>query len=219
MNLAGMSERFKTEARVIADVVRGRALVETLVPSKRNRLDVVVIERCKFRHAGPDGIMRRCSRPGTSIWGECAMHGLDLSRISAIEPSFNSRVDAGASWQAGVMGSAAGVPSAYIALSTATLTPAKGDTTLASEIVSGTNAGLARALATYQSYTVPSALNAAASYQEYKLFTTSAAATVVSAAQFTASSGGSLFVEANLATSATLGAANDQLAITWTVNI
>ena|ERR1700722_11547033 len=42
---------------------------------------------------------------------------------------WNSRVDAGAAWQAGLMGLAAGNPAKYIALSSTVLTPAHGDTT------------------------------------------------------------------------------------------
>ncbi len=107
------------------------------------------------------------------------------------------------------------LPPKYIALSTATLTPAHGDTTLASET---SVAGLGRALGTQGGYVRPTTLDGAALYTVTKTFTlTGSATTVVSAALFDASSTGNMFVEANLATSATM-ATNDTLAITWTVN-
>jgi len=108
------------------------------------------------------------------------------------------------------------LPPKYIALSTASLTPDKTDTTLASE---SSASGLARAEGTQGGYTGPSTLDGAASYTVTKTFTnTSAGAvTIVSAALLDASSNGNLFVEANLASSAVM-AVNDTLAITWTVN-
>jgi hypothetical protein len=128
---------------------------------------------------------------------------------------WNSRVSAGASWQAQLMGSAAGTPANYIALSSTTLTAANGDTTLSGEL---TSAGMSRALGTYGGYTAPSSLGAAASYTISKTFTATATVTVNSAALFNASSAGSMFVEANLSTSATL-ASGDTVTITWTINI
>lgn len=140
-----------------------------------------------------------------------------------LTPVYNARVDAGAAVQASVMsGSTLGgvtSPAApkYIALSTSSLTPAKGDTTLIGESAAS---GLARALATAQNYVAPSTLDGAASYDAYKLFTNTSAGsvTVVSSALLDAASTGNLFAEANLSTSAVL-AVNDTLAITWTVNI
>lgn len=140
-----------------------------------------------------------------------------------LTPVYNARVDAGAAVQASVMsGSTLGgvtSPAApkYIALSTSSLTPAKGDTTLSGETSAS---GLARAVGTIQNYVAPSSLDGAASYDVYKLFTNTSAGsvTVQSSALFDASSTGNMFAEANLSTSATL-AVNDTLAITWTVNI
>ncbi len=132
---------------------------------------------------------------------------------------YNSRVNAGASWQAQVMGSAAGTPANYMALSSTILTPAYSDTALSGEITSGTNSGLARAQGTYQGYTSPgTTLGGPASYQITHTFTSAASTTVNSAAMLNASSSGSLFVEANLSPAATL-ANGDQLVLTWTVNI
>lgn len=137
--------------------------------------------------------------------------------------SYNSRVNKGADLIASLITGevqnsiSTPLPPKYIALSTASLTPDKTDTTLASE-TSAT--GLARALGTQGSYTGPSTLDGAASYTVTKSFTnTSAGAvTIQSAALFDAASTGNLFVEANFSTSAPL-AVNDVLAVTWTVNL
>lgn len=131
---------------------------------------------------------------------------------------FNSRVNAGATWQASLMGSAAGTPANYLALSSTVLTPAAGDTTLSGEITSGTNTGLVRVLATYGGYTAPGSLGGSASYTLTHSFTSAASTTVNSAALFNASSGGSLFVESNLSSAATLSN-GDVLNITWQINI
>lgn len=177
------AEFLKTEVAVLNQVCRGQAFADTLVPRKRNRLDVVITRA--------DGTVERMA------------------------PIFNSRVDAGANWQASLMGSAAGTPANYLALSATSLTIAKGDTALSGEI---TTNGLGRVQATYGSYTAPSSLSGAASYQLTHTFTATGPQTVNSAALFNASSAGTMFVEANLTSTATL-ASGDSLAITWTVNI
>jgi len=136
---------------------------------------------------------------------------------------YNSRVNKGAALQASLMsGSALGsisspLPPLYIALSTASLTPAYGDTTLTSETVV---AGIARALGTAQNYVSPgTTVDGAASYDVYKQFTlTGAGTTVVSTGLFDAASTGNLFAEVNFGTSAVM-ATNDILQVTWTVNI
>lgn len=137
--------------------------------------------------------------------------------------TFNSRVNKGAALTASLMsGSSLGgisspLPPIYIALSTSTLTPAAGDTTLSGE-TSAT--GLARALGTVGGYSAPGALDGAASYTVSKTFTNSSggSVTINSAALFDASSSGNLFVEGNLSSSAVL-ANGDQLIVTWTVNV
>jgi hypothetical protein len=137
--------------------------------------------------------------------------------------AYNSRVNKGADLIASLITGAAQnsisapLPPKYIALSTATLTPDKTDTTLASETAA---TGLARALGVQGSYTGPSALDGAASYTVTKTFTNSSggAVTIVSAALFDAAASGNLFVEANLSSSAVM-AALDTLAITWSVNL
>jgi hypothetical protein len=136
--------------------------------------------------------------------------------VEELSASYNSRVDAGAAWQAGLMGSAAGVPANYIALSTTSLTIAKADTTLAGETVVS---GLARALGTYGGYTPPASLGASASYTISKTFTSAGTTTTIqSAALFNAVSAGTMFVEANLSSSATLNS-GDSITITWTINL
>jgi hypothetical protein len=145
------------------------------------------------------------------------------AKPSMFQFSYNSRVNKGAALQASLMsGSALGscaspLPPIYIALSTASLTPAYGDTTLASETVV---AGIARALGTVQNYVSPgTVVDAAASYDIYKQFTlTGAGTTVVSSALFDAASTGNMFAEANFGSSAVM-ATNDILQVTWTVNI
>lgn len=180
-----MLEKFKTNCKIAVEVLRGRAMPETLIPRKRNHVEIEII-RVDGTHEKVEG--------------------------------WNSRVNAGALWQADVMGSAAGAPALYIALSSAVLTPAAGDTTLASEITSGVNTGLVRTAGTFQNYTAPGSLGGAASYQITNTFTSAASTTVNSAALFNASSVGSLFVEANLSPAATL-ANGDQLVLVWTINI
>lgn len=145
------------------------------------------------------------------------------AKPSLFKFSYNSRVNKGAAQQASLMsGSTLGsittpLPAIYIALSTASLTPAYGDTTLASETVV---AGIARALGTVQNYVSPgTTVDGAASYDIYKQFTlTGAGTTVVSSALFDASSAGNMFAEANFGSSAVM-ATNDVLQVTWTVNI
>lgn len=137
-------------------------------------------------------------------------------------PGFNSRVDKGADLEASLLAATSfnsiSSPNApkYIALSTSTLTPAHGDTTLSGET---SVAGLARAAGTPGSYTGPVSLDAACSFIITKTFTlTGSATTVVSAALFDASSVGNLYVEANFSSSAVM-ATNDQLTVNWTINL
>src|SRR5882724_8345970 len=122
--------------------------------------------------------------------------------------SYNSRTNKGGDLIASLITGAAQnsistpLPPKYIALSTSSLTPAAGDTTLSGET---SVAGLGRALGTQGSYVSPSVLDGAASYTVTKTFTlTGSNTTIVSAALFDAVSTGNLFVEANLSSSAVL---------------
>lgn len=138
-----------------------------------------------------------------------------------IGSSYNSRVDKGGALTASLMsGSSLGsivspLPPLYIALSTSTLTPAKGDTTLSGETSASS---MGRALGTAGTYTAPSTLDGSASYIVTKTFTASGTITIVSAALFDAASTGNLFVEANFSTSAVLSS-GDTLQVNWTINI
>lgn len=139
--------------------------------------------------------------------------------IEHLSPTYNSRVDKGAQLIAALLtNNAFSITSPtyplYIALSTSSLTPAKGDTTLSGETSAS---GMGRAIGTAGTYTAPASLDAAASYILSKTFTASGSATIVSAAIFDAVSTGNMLVEANLTSSATL-ASGDQLTINWTIN-
>lgn len=135
--------------------------------------------------------------------------------------SFNSRTDKGAALTASLMsGSSLGsisspLPPLYVALSTSSLTPAHGDTTLSGET---SVSGLGRTLGTAGTYTAPVSLDASASYVITKTFTAGAGATIVSAALFDAVSTGNLFVEANLSSSVVM-VSTDTLTINWTINL
>ena len=104
-------------------------------------------------------------------------------------------------------------PARFIGLTTNTGAPAAGDTTLASEF---TTLGLSRALATYAH------TPGASSYTQSKTFTaTGTTGAVHKAGMFTSltnASGGILVFTTNLNADASLEN-NDQLALTWTVNI
>lgn len=134
--------------------------------------------------------------------------------------SYNSRVNKGGDLIASLITGASQnsitspLPPKYIALSTSSLTPAAGDTTLSGETSAS---GLARALGTIGSYVSPSSLDGAGSFVVSKTFTAGATATIQSAALFDAASTGNMFVEANLSASASV-VSGDQITINWTVN-
>lgn len=139
----------------------------------------------------------------------------------AVGTSYNSRVDKGAALCASLIsgtslgGISAPLTAKYIALSTSSLTPAKGDTTLSGETAAS---GLARALGTAGTYTAPASLDGAASYVLTNTFTSAASATIVSAAIFDAASTGNMLVEANLSASVTV-VSGDTITINWTINL
>lgn len=141
--------------------------------------------------------------------------------VERLWPSFNSRVDVGAALCASLIsgttlgGISSPLTAKYIALSTSSLTPAKGDTTLTGETSSS---GMGRALATAGTYTAPASLDGAASYVLTKTFTASGSITIVSSAMFDAVSTGNMLAEANLTSSAAL-ANGDTLTIQWAVNL
>jgi hypothetical protein len=144
------------------------------------------------------------------------VHRADGTRTKA-KLSRNSRVDAGAAYMAGLVGNAAGLPAKYIALSPTSLTIAKTDTTLNGETAA---AGLTRAAATYGGYTAPSSTNGTASFTWTASYTNTSGSTVtiLSIACFTASTGGTMLAEANLASSEVLNN-GDSLNLVWTVTV
>jgi len=135
--------------------------------------------------------------------------------------SFNSRVDAGAALCASLISGTTlgGISSPgaakYIAVSSSSLSPAHGDTTLSGELAVN---GFTRALATAGSYNAPSILDGVAFYVLTKTFTATGAQTVASAAIFDAASTGNMFTEGNFSSSASLST-NDTLQVNWTVNL
>lgn len=135
--------------------------------------------------------------------------------------TFNSRVNKGADLVASLITGTSlnsitsPLPPKYVALSTSSLTPAAGDTTLSGET---SVSGLARALGTQGTYTGPASLDSAASYKVTITFTAGGTATIQSAALFDAVSSGNMFVEANLSVAVAM-LATDTLAITWTINL
>ena len=142
--------------------------------------------------------------------------------LKSTHEGWNSRIDAGAAWQASLMGSAAGTPANYMALAASAITITKTDTFIGSNASAAneiTANGCARALGTYAYAGVPASTGAATSYTITKVFTCATASqTVAAVALFNASSGGTLFVDANLAPSASL-AVGDTLNVVYTVNI
>jgi hypothetical protein len=142
------------------------------------------------------------------------VHAMILRKDGSIEDlgvATNLRTNAGADWQADVMGNSTQPASArWIGLTTNATAPAAGDTTLTGEISSG---GLARVAGTYAhtpgttSYTISGS------------WTASATQTAVhKGGLFNAASAGTMAFETVLNADATL-ASGDQLQVTWTVNI
>lgn len=125
--------------------------------------------------------------------------------------SVNLRTNAGADWQADVMGHTTQPQEAqYIALTTNTGAPALGDTTLTGEISSG---GLARAQGAY------SHTNGTSTYKISFTFSSTATHTAVhKAGLFNASSSGTMVFETVLSSDVSL-VNGDTLTIEWTVNI
>lgn len=138
-----------------------------------------------------------------------------------VSHSYNSRVNVGAALNASLIsgttlgGISSPLPPKYIALSTNSLTPAAGDTTLSGETAVS---GLTRASGSSGSYVAPVSLDGGASYTVSNTFTAGGGATIVSSALFDAVSAGNMFAEANLSTSTTL-ATGDLMQVTWTVNL
>lgn len=125
------------------------------------------------------------------------------------------RVNAGTTFQAGVMGNATAAPGNYIALTANATAPAAADTTLTAEYATA-GGGLIRALATY-AYTSPNTF-----YTLTKTFTMNAtdgsSALVSKLGVFTAATVGTMVFESLVPNAPTL-IPSDSVAITETVNI
>lgn len=146
---------------------------------------------------------------------------MGVYRKGGLKITFNARVNQGAALTAGLMsgsnlgGVSSPLPPKYIAISSSTLTPAAGDTTLTGEI--STN-GFTRVLTSGTAYVAPASLDAAASFQFQNTFTASGMQTVASSALFDAVSAGHMFAEANFSSSTTFST-SDQCTVVWTINI
>lgn len=151
------------------------------------------------------------------------IHGLptryldELARLcdwDALLLGTNVRTNVGIDYVADSLGNNASRPAVaqYMAVSEDATGPAAGNTTLAGEITSGTDAGLQRVAATYAH------TGSATSYTLAKTFTAAATHTTVQKdGIFTASSAGTLFVSATFTSTAMQ--INDQLTVTHTINI
>lgn len=121
----------------------------------------------------------------------------------------NLIVNAGRDWLCGIMGSAAGNPAKYIALSSDGTAPAAADTTLTGEY---TDSGLTRATGTYAHTTADKAFTLS------KTFTCSASSkTVQKSGLFDAASPGTLFAEVTF--TAVVLNSSDTLTVTWTCDL
>jgi hypothetical protein len=128
----------------------------------------------------------------------------------------NSRVNAGASAIAQLIGSGAATPFNYVALSSDATAVAATDTTCPSEY---TTNGLARKAATYGGYVAPGSLGGSASYTETASWTSTANTQAINKiCALNASSSGTLGFETILGSTVTLNN-GDTGNLTWTFNI
>lgn len=134
------------------------------------------------------------------------------------------RTNAGADWQAAIMGNSAasgagtGTSRAadYLALTANATAPSAADTTLTGEITTA-GGGLIRSQATYAHTT------AATNYTLTKTFTANGSdslpVTIAKYGNLNASSTGTLVFESLFSTTATISASGDQLVVTATISI
>lgn len=169
--------------------------------------DLYGCERRDFLPQGEDG--EHLSRPSVVK----LMTGLMLwLPLVVMLGRFYLRTNAGTDWQSDLMGSAAGVPAKYMALS-ATSGENATHTSLAGEITTASG-GLIRAAATYAHTT------GAATYTLTKTFTANGSdslpVTVKQCALFTASSSGVMAFE-KIITDTLFAASGDAATVTYTV--
>jgi hypothetical protein len=208
-----MLESFKTTGRIAADIIRGRALPETLVPNMRNHVELV-ITRANGDVEYVDGWNARTT--SGAVWQTTTMGS------SSLPP---------ANWIA------LGNQPISAALSDYTLASEIVSGANGGDAGDGGNYGLARAEGTFTFVSASSALYAPATYKIYNQFLSTQTTTVQSAALFTGpvtensyynpgsgtpvpigSANNFLFVEANLYPVAVL-ASGDSIALTWSINI
>lgn len=108
---------------------------------------------------------------------------------------------------------AGGVGINFMGLSTSLLTPAASDTTLSGEITSGTNAGLARVIASTRSHTAGS--NTATLSNTYTSSGAVGAPGVQSSALFNAGTSGTMGHIQNLPTASGAMSTSDQISVAW----
>jgi len=127
----------------------------------------------------------------------------------------NSRVDAGAAAVANNISGTQVAAFTYAALSTDGTAVSKADTVCPSEI--GTN-GLARHVTAYGTYTPPSVLNGAASYQLTYTWSATGSSTVAKICLLNASSSGTMLFETLLGSPVSV-LSGDSVVLVWTVNL
>jgi len=108
---------------------------------------------------------------------------------------------------------AGGVGINFMGLSTSLLTPAASDTTLSGEITSGTNAGLARVIASTRSHTTGS--NTATLSNTYTSSGAVGAPGIQSSALFNAGTSGTMGHIQNLPTASGAMSTSDQISVAW----
>ncbi|GAC1387979.1 MAG: hypothetical protein NVSMB31_01220 [Vulcanimicrobiaceae bacterium] len=135
-----------------------------------------------------------------------------------MEHVHNARTAAGAQWEAGVLGNAAGSPANYMAITTDSTAVANPDTVLPTEL---TTSGLGRMAATYSFLTAQAAIGSTAQYTLQGQWTYSGSSPVViaKAALFTAATAGIMAFEAVLSPTITVNANGDIAKVLWSVTI
>jgi len=187
-------DSFNTEIRMSAEVIRGRAFAEILVPAKRNYVSIEKIAVDGTKTLLADGFNSRTNMGAAwqaSIMGVARGGPANYVALSTATLS----------------------PSG-------TDTTLLGEITIGDGTNSGgvVNTGLARALGTFQNPVQPTIIGGPASYQIANVFLSSATSSINSAALFDNITGGNLFVEANLNNPVILES-GDQIVLTWTIQI
>jgi len=200
------------EATSVRADVKAVPLVHAVDSSNRGvseRLVPLNMVNVTARHCAKYGVGHLAEH--SAAW-EIAVKLCDADETTAYytHTDHNLRTNAGADWQAAVMGTTSAQPAScnYIAVSNDATAPAATDTTLASEIAAN---GLSRAQGTYAH------TNGTSSYTIQKVFSATGTQASQKTALFNASSAGTMCFE-NTYTQVTVNN-GDTLTVTWTVNI